>query len=378
MLHGLWKPILRDPTHASYDLPAPEPKSDPVTLAAAAPPLVTAPHSTGMSILTGILWLYVAVAAVLVLRLACGLVAALRLLKTAKPIALDAQILQSASLRLLCSARVASPVTICSSIVLPGDWASWDSEKLRIVLAHERSHIRQGDFYIQLLAGVYAAAVWFSPLGWWLKRTLSDLAEAISDRAGLEEAADRTSYAQILLEFAAAPRPTLIGVAMARSGSISRRIERFLNDVSFRQAFAGTPRALVALAVVPVALFAATALVRVEAAGQQSEQKAQVILPTTGIVTPEIVTAPQEPPPAPATPEQVEDDNSCPRNCAANTRAAGHSRGCGRLCSRAPRRCHLPLRMCQRSRQWRPSRRHTRLVHRVSWFCRARRRIHSR
>ena len=85
---------------------------------------------------------------------------------------------------------------------------------------------------------------------------------------------------------------------MARSGSISRRIERLLNDNSFRQAFAGTRRGLAALAVVPIALFAATALVRVEAAGQP-QAKDQVVLPTTGVVTPEIVGTPQNPP-APA------------------------------------------------------------------------------
>ena len=58
-----------------------------------------------------------------------------------------------------CSTRVSSPVTICSSIVLPADYASWDAEKLRIVLAHERSHIRQGDFYLQLLAGITLATL---------------------------------------------------------------------------------------------------------------------------------------------------------------------------------------------------------------------------
>jgi len=288
------------------------PQRDAVTLSSSAAQPAMAPRSNGLSVLSTILWLYLAVAGVLILRLVCGLAAALRLLHTAKPITLDALVPHSASLRLLCSARVASPVTICSSIVLPADYATWDSEKLRIVLAHERSHIRQGDFYLQLLAGVYAAAVWFSPLGWWLKRTLSDLAEAISDRAGLEEAADRTSYAQILLEFAASPRPTLIGVAMARSGSISRRIERLLNDSSFSQAFAGTRRGLVALAVVPVALFAATALVRVDAAGQQSEQMAQVVLPTTGVVTPEIGTTPQEPPEATPKPEAIGEGSPAP------------------------------------------------------------------
>ena len=135
------------------------------------------------------------------------------------------------------------PVNIGSGILLPADYASWDEEKLRIVLAHERSHIRQGDFYLQLLAGFYASLFWFSPLGWWLKRKLSELGEAISDRAGLEEAASRSSYAQLLLEFAALPRPTLTGVAMARTSHLSQRIERLLNESTFRQAFAAAAAA---------------------------------------------------------------------------------------------------------------------------------------
>ncbi len=175
--------------------------------------------------------------------------------------------------------------------MLPEDYASWDREKLRVVLAHERSHIRQGDFYLQTLAGIYAALFWFSPLGWWLKSKLSDLAEAISDRAGLQEAASRSAYAQILLEFAAAPRPTLIGVAMARTGNLSRRIERLLNDSTFRQAFAGTRRrAFLAVLLVPVALFAATTLVRVEASGQSvtpPPEPAQPAAPVAGVSTPE-------------------------------------------------------------------------------------------
>lgn len=164
-------------------------------------------------------------------------------------------------------------MNIGSGIILPADYAEWDEEKLRIVLAHERSHVRQGDFYLQLLAGFYASLFWFSPLGWWLKRKLNELGEAISDRAGLEEAASRSSYAQILLEFAALPRPTLTGVAMARTSHLSQRIERLLNESSFRRAFAaGGRRALLAVLLVPVAIFAATALVRVQAAASPATQ----------------------------------------------------------------------------------------------------------
>jgi beta-lactamase regulating signal transducer with metallopeptidase domain len=253
----------------------------------AAPRAVVQPRAT-YSLSKIVLLLYVGVAGIFLIRLACGLIAALRLWRRAKPISGTLLTSSDAPVDLRCSTEVLSPVTICSAIVLPVDYATWDSEKLRVVLAHERSHIRQKDFYLQLLAGVYAAVVWFSPLGWWLKHKLSDLAEAISDRAGLEEAADRASYAQILLEFAAAPRPTLIGVAMARSGSLSRRIERLLNEVSFRQAFAGSSRALAAVLVVPVVLFAATALVRVQAAGQQAppEPPAPAVAPQAGVPAP--------------------------------------------------------------------------------------------
>jgi beta-lactamase regulating signal transducer with metallopeptidase domain len=262
---------------------------------------------------------YWSVCAALLLRLFYGLVSAIGLWRDAEPIALESHC--TANLRIRASRAVSSPVTIGSGIVLPMDYDVWDAEKLRIVLAHERSHIRQADFYLQLLAGLYASIFWFSPLGWWLKRKLSDLAEAISDRAGLEQAASRSSYAQILLEFAALPRPTLIGVAMARSSSLSHRIERLLNDSSFRQAFAGSRRALLAVLIVPVALFAATALIRVQAAEAAKPAQSQATpppeaqAPATGQSNPDPASgatapAPQAPAIAPPPPAQVDPDDA--------------------------------------------------------------------
>ncbi len=222
---------------------------------------------------------------------------AIRLWMTAWPVS----ILMDPTWSVRASARVASPVNIGSGIVLPAEYGEWDEEKLRIVLAHERSHIRQGDFYLQLLAGLYACIFWFSPLGWWLKRKLNELGEAISDRAGLEEAASRASYAQILLEFAALPRPTLTGVAMARTSHLSQRIERLLNESSFRQAFAGSGRrTILAVILVPSALLTATSLVSVQAATPSAQTQPVAI---TGQSTPEQVTesAPvATPAPAPA------------------------------------------------------------------------------
>ncbi|MGB7548666.1 MAG: M56 family metallopeptidase, partial [Terracidiphilus sp.] len=242
--------------------PAPAPKA---TSVAPTPHFQLPPPAT-LALLA-----YAAIVLVLLGRLLYGLVAALALSRRATPVALADQP-DAEGIHLRVSTQVASPVTIGSSIVLPADYVEWDAEKLRIVLAHEGSHIRQGDFYLQLIAGVHAALFWFSPLGWWLRRKLSDLAEAISDRAGLAQAASRAAYAQILLEFAALPRPTQLGVAMARSGKLTRRIERLLNESTFREAYAGTRRrALAAVLLVPAAVFIATSMIRVEAAGHTQE-----------------------------------------------------------------------------------------------------------
>ena len=221
-----------------------------------------------------IAWLvYLAITGTLLLRLVLGLVSSMRLWLSSRPVSILFDPGEMSRARFRFTPRVASPVNVGSSIVLPADYTEWDWTKLRVVLAHERAHVRQGDFYFQLLASLYAALFWFSPLGWWLKHRLSELGEAMSDRAGLREAASRASYAELLLEFASLPHPASTGVAMARTGNLAPRIERLLDESIFHQAFAtGRRRALLIVLVVPVALFASTALVRVQAAAQAPPQ----------------------------------------------------------------------------------------------------------
>jgi beta-lactamase regulating signal transducer with metallopeptidase domain len=277
-----------------------------------------------------LLWFFYFGAGVLLLaRLLYGLIATARLWITAEPVCLASDSDLAAGMRLRSSRRIVSPVALATGVVLPAEYLEWDRQKLRIVLAHERAHLRQGDFYLQILAGLHAALFWFSPLAWWLKRKLSDLGEAVSDRAGLEAAVSRSSYAQILLEFAALPRPALrpyqFGVAMtSHTSSLSDRIERFLDESRFHQAFAGSRRrALLAVLLVPAAIFAFTALIRVEAAAQisavqapqtiaaQAAQPAQPVLiaqagQTAGQATPDTppppppASVPPPPPPPPA------------------------------------------------------------------------------
>ena len=277
-------------THISADAPA---------------PAATASRHFSLDRGSALLLLYLAVCGVFLLRVAYGLWTAAYLWSTAKPVDVGGN---PSGLRLRSSERIASPVTLGSGIVLPTSWRGWDREKLRIVLAHEASHVRQGDFYLQLATSLYAAIFWFSPLGWWLKRILADLAETISDRAAVEHAASHASYAQVLLEFAALPRPIPTGVAMAHHGRIVPRIERLLNESSFRQSFAGgRGRIAAAILLVIAAAFASTALVRVQAAGQQAPPATeQSVAPPAAPQSPAEI-APPPPATAPASPAATPD-----------------------------------------------------------------------
>ncbi len=223
--------------------------------------------------------IYITIAGLFLVRLFFGFTLALRVLLRARPIPSPA-VLGETSVRE--SRDLTTPVTIGSTVLLPSDWHTWDSAKLHVVLAHEQSHVRQRDFYLQLAAAIHAAIFWFSPLGWWLKRTLIELGEALGDRAGLAQAKDPAAYAQILLEFAAMPRTgpktfpwrnPIAGVPMARSSNLSGRIERILNDRRFRLAFLGGRRhALLTALIVPTALIAVIACIRIVPAVKAAQE----------------------------------------------------------------------------------------------------------
>jgi beta-lactamase regulating signal transducer with metallopeptidase domain len=218
---------------------------------------------------------YFGIGGILLLRTLAGAGLAYRVRQRATPASgtiADLAPRQGKPLDVRVSLDLNTPVTIGSTVLLPADYAEWDVDKQRAVLAHEQSHVRQGDFYLQLAAAIHAAVFWFSPLGWWLQRKLSELGEALSDRAGMEQAASPASYAEILLEFAAIPRKTsffspVAGVAMARTSNpsnLSSRIDRILNARRFRLEFLGGRRhAVLSAVLVPVALVAAVGLVRI-------------------------------------------------------------------------------------------------------------------
>jgi hypothetical protein len=240
---------------------------------------------------------YCIVAAVLSLRLGAGVGFALRLRKQAQRLDLPFD----PHLDVRVSPRIATPVTIASTVLLPPGFASWDASTLRVVLAHERAHVLQRDFLVHLLAGLHCAIFWFNPFSWWLQRQLAELGEALSDHSAVGQAESRASYAEILLAFACAVRSPFAGVAMANSSNLTPRIERLLSDHGYERSFANTQRMpFIAAGVVSLAMAASTSMARVDA----SPNAAQTLKPAA---------APAAPAP-PAEPGMDEDASAAKRD----------------------------------------------------------------
>ena len=178
-----------------------------------------------------LLWsLYALVAATCLLRLAAGLLLCLKLCRDARRVTES----WARGKHVRASAAIDAPLSFGHVILVPADCHGWPAAKRLAVLAHEEAHIRRGDFFIQLLAGLHRALFWFNPFAWWLQARLRDLAETASDAAAIRELQDATSYAEILVEVSArAQRPQHQAplLAMARGPGVAKRIDHILAGV---------------------------------------------------------------------------------------------------------------------------------------------------
>jgi hypothetical protein len=200
---------------------------------------------------------YLGVAALMLLRLLAGLLLSARMARAARPIDEG----WAAGVDVRTSDDVAMPVTFGSTILLPAEYADWSEAKRLAVLSHERAHVAHGDFYVLLLAAFNRAAFWFNPLAWWQLVRMAELAEIISDDAALEMLNDPPSYAGILLDFAGGREEPPVATAMARAGTLRKRVERILSGTAVPARMGWRKRALVAIALAPVVMFSAAAVV---------------------------------------------------------------------------------------------------------------------
>ena len=213
---------------------------------------------------------YLAVAVVLLVAPAVGLVRAHRIARRARPLDDDgwAELLADAARRnglvrpprLLASAEFGVPVVwggmpgVATVVLLPAAARTWTAGDRRSVLVHELAHLARRDWPVQLAARTACALLWFHPLAWiGLRRLVLEAERACDDRVVAAGVAS-CEYADQLVALArrVAPRPTVAAVAMARPGQLSHRV-RSLLDPSRRRGTAGPAIAGAALAASAVA-----------------------------------------------------------------------------------------------------------------------------
>jgi len=146
---------------------------------------------------------------------------------------------------------VASPVTIGKTILLPRALAG--SELLPAALAHERAHVRRGDFAVNALLQVIALPLWFHPIAALLRREIAELREIACDEEAARQSSPR-AYAAALVRIASMSVRGGFALGMA-SSSIERRVATLRRPPARSRTAAIL--AIVAIATVPLALFAA-------------------------------------------------------------------------------------------------------------------------
>ena len=190
--------------------------------------------------------LYIAVTTIFLARFLLGLLFSRRMERSARTVgdtrALGRLAFHAYAARLKRLPRLAEseivlvPITLGvrqPAILLPATWRDWDDSELDAVMVHEVSHVVRRDALTQRLSLLHRAFFWFSPLSWWLDRRLAELAEEASDEAALSHGADRTRYAETLLNFfsqleSSSGRMRWQGVSMATPGTAERRVDRIL------------------------------------------------------------------------------------------------------------------------------------------------------
>jgi TonB family protein len=132
----------------------------------------------------------------------------------------------------------------------------WSDDRIRVVLCHELSHVRRGDWLLQMVAGTVRAIYWFNPLIWITCRWLRHESERACDddvlklgMRGPDYAAELVSIARTLRRPVWSPAP-----AMARPSSLQRRVRAMLNTTIDRRSVSNRSRLGITAAALSVAV----------------------------------------------------------------------------------------------------------------------------
>ena len=85
-------------------------------------------------------------------------------------------------------------------VVLPPEARGWSCERVDVVLLHEATHIRRGDYVTHLVAEFARIIHWYNPLVWVASRSLRAEAERATDERVMNAGPTASDYADHLLD----------------------------------------------------------------------------------------------------------------------------------------------------------------------------------
>ncbi|HWA82456.1 MAG TPA: M56 family metallopeptidase [Fimbriimonadaceae bacterium] len=192
-----------------------------------APPAAPTAQSIDWTPLVGYIWL--AVSAILLLRVAAGLAGLARRVRRSQAVPIPAR------MRVAEDPSGTVPLMVWlgrPTVLLPPTWSEWPVERLERVLAHEEAHVDRGDWFTQLLLLIATAMLWPNPFAHFFAKRARVFAEHAADDRVLAAGAEPSRYASDLLEIAreAHATPPVFAIQMASKADVARRIEMILSN----------------------------------------------------------------------------------------------------------------------------------------------------
>jgi beta-lactamase regulating signal transducer with metallopeptidase domain len=126
-------------------------------------------------------------------------------------------------LRFVATPEISVPMTwglLRPVVLIPSRALYWPTERCRIVLLHELSHVAAVDWGFNLLARAACAVFWFHPAAWWIARELRADCELACDDRVIAAGVRRSDYAELLVD--AADRFLSFAPALPLSGRSGR------------------------------------------------------------------------------------------------------------------------------------------------------------
>jgi TonB family protein len=205
----------------------------------------------------GLLALWVAGLALLLVRIAGASLRVSRMAKSARTAEDEmwTQLVQEISKSFRCRKRVRvllgdadiSPMTWGvrrHSILLPSSANDWSVERRRLVLAHELAHVKRSDGIIQVFLQIACSLYWFNPLVWYAAHRVRIERERACDDQVLNLGAQPEDYADHLVQIArglqAQASASFGAVAMARPSQLETRLVSILDSRARRRAVSKT------------------------------------------------------------------------------------------------------------------------------------------